>query len=150
LSHFWKIFAITSLVAGVYVGYRVVPRHYATGEHDGQESSLTELTSEDDGTSRGQHGYRFRLMRDLIDRQSQPATIVFKNQAPAALGYLASVDEECVVLRSLYKDEAKEQTILIPWENVLYIRLNTKLPLKEQEVIAARDSGRKPTARTRR
>src|SRR5262245_57968151 len=150
LSHFWKLFAITGLVAGVCAGYRVVPRRYATGQHTGQESSLTELTSDDDGTSRGQHGYRFRLMRDLIDRQSQPATIVFKNQAPAALGYLASVDEECVVLRSFYKDEAKEQTILIPWDNVLYIRLNTKMPPREQEVMAARDSGPKPSVRARR
>jgi hypothetical protein len=89
-------------------------------------------------------------MRELIDKQSQPATIVFKNQAPSALGYLASVDNECVVLRSFYKEESKEQTILIPWENVLYIRLNTSVPPGEQVVTASRDPRSKPVARPRR
>src|SRR5262245_15648946 len=90
LSHFWKIFAVTSLVAGLCVGYRAVSSGLAPSKHGSHESIQTDAPNEDEGVSRG-HGYRFQLIRDLIDKQSQPATIVFKNQSPAALGYLASI-----------------------------------------------------------
>jgi hypothetical protein len=134
-THFWKVLAAVGLCGSLWVLHAAVAGRFWNGA---RESTHLETRGEDDDlTPRSpQH---FRLMRELIDKQSQPATIVFKNQAPSALGYLASVDNECVVLRSLYKDEAKEQTILIPWDNILYIRLNTKVPAAEPTVTASRD-----------
>jgi hypothetical protein len=143
-SHFWKAFAVLSLIAGVYVGVQFMPRwHHAT------EDGATESPTQDDVAPRSPKT-RYRLISDLIDKQSQPATIVFKNQSASVMGYLASVDDECVVLRSFYKDEGKEQTVLIPWENVLYVRLNTKVAPIEHEVMAARDPRVSTSSRPRR
>jgi hypothetical protein len=124
----------------------------AIGRWDGgtDETSLIDNRGDEQVAARGNATNHFRMMRDLIDKQSQPAAIVFKNQAPSVLGYLASVDDECVVLRSLYREESKEQTILIPWENILYIRLNTKVPPTEQAVTASRESRVQSPARIRR
>src|SRR5437867_11166939 len=70
LAHFWKILAATSVIGGLCVWYGVV-----YGRNGAHEVPVTATNSEDSSASRG-HPHHFRLIGDLIDKQSQPATIV--------------------------------------------------------------------------
>lgn len=148
-GHFWKAFAVLALAGGLWVLHDTLARRGHDVADDPFQSPQPQASRDDDGATR-RTPQQFRLMRELIDKQSQPATIIFKNQAQSAVGYLASVDDQWVVLRSFYKEEAKEQTILIPWENILYVRLNTKVAPAEQEPIASRDSRIRSIDRVRR
>ena len=113
LVHFWKLFAVAALIAVVYVGHGAI-----TALQDFRAMSLAVTNKRDDRLP--------QIRLDFRGKQTQPATIVFKNQAPAAIGYLADVDNDFVTLGTVSKDKGEQEIILIPWENILYIRINTK------------------------
>jgi len=146
-AHGWKMLAAAGLLGGVWACQVSFFGPLRVGAVD---SARTESSDDVIDVASQRSPQHFGVVRDLIDKQSQPATIVFKNQAPPVIGYLATADQECVILRSLYKEEAKEQTILIPWENVLYIRLNTKVPATQSEMTASHVARPAPSDRLRR
>ena len=113
LDHFWKLFAVVMLAGILYLGQE------ALSNWNGLRAMSMTVTNKQPRPD----PYHLRYLKD---KQSRPGAVVFKNQSPAAVGYLADANEDFVVLGTVYKDESREETILIPWENILYIRMNLK------------------------
>src|SRR5262249_28260159 len=106
LVHFWKLFGLAVLVGALYLGHEALSSWNAF-----LSRSMTLMNSE-------QHPQRYRL-QFLADRQLRPATVLFKNQSTTAVGYVAEANEDFVVLGTVYKDDSREETIFIPWQNIL-------------------------------
>jgi hypothetical protein len=109
LAHFWKGFAL--LVAGiaVWAGTELVHAQRTVGVH---HTGVGPPPREESTLLRA-----FRYAGE----QAEAATVTLKTGGQVR-GYFTGADEGFVILSTAFPQTKTAETVLIPWENVAYLR----------------------------
>jgi hypothetical protein len=117
VTHFWKLFAVVVLALVTWAAYgnrRTWNSFRVTTETSGTPFQPV--------TSFIYHGF----LSDRFTEQVKPAEVRLKGTGGTVDGFFYSADQEFVMLETIHPDKAEIETVLIPWENVLYVRMSRK------------------------
>jgi hypothetical protein len=117
--HFWKLFALAVAIFALYLGNLAV---FRLGSSSKWDISLTKKRDTFQVLDWSELG-------NIANEQSNPARVVFKNTSGEMIsvtGFLERSDGSLVVLSTVYPDEAREERVYIPIENIQYITMQRK------------------------
>ena len=113
-EHFWKILSTVALVGVFYLAYHLVWRN------DFPRTSKLEISN------KGEKMHPDSVL-SATDRQSGPATIAIKEQNRPLTGFVSGeTDGDTLVLNTVFSAEGREELTAIPWDNVLYVKMDLK------------------------
>ena len=117
LDHFWKLVAVVVLAGAFYLGFQTLSA--ISNGFTFLDKSMMEMRD---------HSVLDHFVLELYgkDKQFRPATVAFKDKSPAVTGYVQDSYKDFLLLSTMYKDESREETILIPWVNILYVKMELK------------------------
>jgi hypothetical protein len=116
-KHFWKVFSTVVLGLLVWGVYECSPV-------GGTRSFRVELANHE------KPSYVEYLKTKLgSDKQVKPAVVTFKDGGQEIEGYFEASDDRFVLLAASFKADGRIETTLIPWSNILHIRLTTEKEL---------------------
>ena len=110
---FWKLFAIAALAGALYLGYEGIIKWNALRAMSMKVSSQRIPPDP------------YPLLQ-IKDNQVRPASVVLIDNSTPAVGYVSDVTDDFVILGTVYKEDSREERVLIPWDKVLYIRMHLK------------------------
>lgn len=113
-TQFWKLLAVVVLSLVVFT----VHERWNFGDMFRFDATVNNSTHRD-RTKSDRYSFFTWYGTDL---QSKPAIVVLKNGAGTVEGFYHSADAEFLLLITVHKEKSETVRVLIPWENVLYIR----------------------------
>lgn len=119
LEHFWKLFAVVLLAGLLFESHEVLSQWDADRAMKLNLANRKELTD-----SNLRDSDLLNHFASGLKKQSSPAHVVFKGQKPPVSGYLQEIGDKFVVLSTLYETESRVEDVLIPWDNIQFIRVH--------------------------
>jgi hypothetical protein len=114
MQHFWKVFAVAVATCSLWLVYQFIT------------SAESILDKQSIRATRRPYPSIPQLVMYLRNSEAEPASVYFKNQSPPVTGFIADSDHDFLILSSVSAKDSIEDRILIPWDNVLYIKTRLK------------------------
>jgi hypothetical protein len=116
--HFWKVFAIAVFGVAVWAAYQF--------DIFGKTHHL-QVTTATGGRPIGEQAELLLWDATLGNgEQIKPAVVTLKDGNSQVQGYFQRSDEQFLLLGTTIKPSGPVETVLIPWSNILHVRLTTQ------------------------